>query len=241
MEDLVIKAFPGALYNNSVYLIPITSKITLLIDDDMKDIYAYDDKGTDFTDKIKAIIDRIDMSDKNRIILFVQQFIDLFQKIYGMNCADSTSDLSRSNILRVYDGAIDTFWEKMKEKHNVKTDRKLKCLTYGTIYESDLELAKYKIQETFNAIVLRGGHIKGNMTFKMLVKLRGTDKRVQQEVRDALLFEPFVENIIKTIEEKNLERIAIVCRAGHHRSVSVSEMLFNLYPSIQLKHLTFDR
>ena len=143
--------------------------------------------------------------------------------------------------LPLYEGEKDIFWTKMKEKYKIDTNRNLKILTYGTVYESKFDLSKYKIQETFNAIILRGGQKNNNITFKQLVKLRGTDKRVQQEVRDAVLFETFTENIIKTIESKNLERIAIICRAGHHRSISVAEMLFNLYPNIKIKHLTIEQ
>jgi hypothetical protein len=128
----------------------------------------------------------------------------------------------------------------MKTKYNVNVNRKLKILTYGTRFEPGLDLTKYKIQETFNATVLRGGQEKNNLTFKLLIKLRGDDPRIQQEVRHAVLFESFVENIILNVETRNLERISIVCRAGHHRSVSCSEMLIHLYPLIKMKHLTIN-
>ena len=142
--------------------------------------------------------------------------------------------------LPVYDGIKDYFWDKMKTKYNVDVNRKLKILTYGTRFEPGLDLAKYKIQETFNATVLRGGQEKNNLTFKLLIKLRGNDARIQKEVRDAVLFESFVENIILNVETRNLERIAIICKAGRHRSVSLSEMLLNLYPKLKMKHLTIN-
>lgn len=236
MEDSIIKSFPKSTYNNNIYTIPITKKITLSIDSNMRDIYAWDDKGTDFSDKITSIIKQIKPSEKDKILIFAQLFKDLFFEIAGMNYTNS--EILKE--LPVYDGTKDDFWDKMKTKYNVDVNRKLKILTYGTRFEPGLDLAKYKIQETFNAIVLRGGQEKNNLTFKLLIKLRGDDKRIQKEVRDAVLFESFVENIISNIETRNLERIAIVCRAGHHRSISLSEMLLHLYPSTKMKHLTIN-
>ena len=41
MEDSIIKSFPKSTYKNNMYTIPITEKITLSIDSNMKDIYAW--------------------------------------------------------------------------------------------------------------------------------------------------------------------------------------------------------
>lgn len=236
MEDNILKSFPKSTYNNRVYTIPITKKITLSIDSNLKDIYAWDDKGTDYSEKITSIIKQIKPSEKDKILIFAQLFKDLFFEIAGMNYTNS--EILKE--LPLYDGTIDKFWSKMKIKYNVDTTRILKIITYGTKFEPGLDLTKYNIQNTFNAIVLRGGKEKNNLTFKLLIKLRGNDKRIQQEVRDAVLFESFVENIISEIETNNLERIAIICRAGHHRSNAVAEMLVHLYPSIKIKHLTIN-
>jgi len=139
-----------------------------------------------------------------------------------------------------YKGEEDNFWNLMKEKYSVNVDRNLKIIPYGTAFEAGLDLSKYKIQKTFNAIVLRGGLEKNNITFKTLIKLRGDDKRIQKEVRNAILFYSFVENMISEIESENLERIAIICRAGKHRSVSLAYMLINLYPNTKIKNLTIN-
>ena len=235
-EDSIIKSFPKSTYENGMYTIPITKNVMLSIDSTMKDIFAWDDKGTDFSEKIASIIRQIKPSEKDQVLIFAQLFKDLFFEISGMNYTNE--EILKE--LPVYDGTKDDFWNKMKNKYNVDTTRKLKILTYGTTFESGLDLTKYKIQDTFNAIVLRGGQEKNNLTFKLLIKLRGNDARIQKEVRDAVLFESFVENIISNIETRNLERIAIVCRAGKHRSRAISCMLLHLYPLIKIKNLTSD-
>jgi hypothetical protein len=235
MEDSIIKSFPKSTYENGIYTIPITEQITLSIDSNIKDIYAWDDKGTDFSNKISSIIEQIDPMQKDKILIFAQLFTDLFFEVSGMN-------YTNQEILQLpmYEGTTDYFWQTMKVKYNVDVNRKLKILTYGTRFEPGLDLTKYKLEESFNAIVLRGGQEKNNLTFKLLTKLRGDDKRIQKEVRDAVLFESFVSNIISNIESRNLERIAIICRAGHHRSVAIAEMLLFLYPNTKIRHLTIN-
>jgi RNase adaptor protein for sRNA GlmZ degradation len=86
--------------------------------------------------------------------------------------------------------------------------------------------------------VLRGSHKKHSTEFKELVKLRGTELQIQQEIRECPIFYEFVEDIVKDIESKNLHTIAITCRAGHHRSVACAEMFVHLYENRTVDHLT---
>ena len=74
--------------------------------------------------------------------------------------------------------------------------------------------------------------------YKALVKLRGTNLKVQQEIRYAELYQEFIENIIKEVELNNFIKISIVCKAGHHRSVACAEMLIHIYPNRTIQHLT---
>jgi hypothetical protein len=80
-KDPVIKSFPKSTFEEGIYTIPITEKITLSIDSDMKDIYAWDEKGTDFSDKITSIIEQIKPSEKDKILIFAQLFKDLLYKL----------------------------------------------------------------------------------------------------------------------------------------------------------------
>lgn len=147
-----------------------------------------------------------------------------------MECCDE----SKVDI-KPYDGENDVFWKKLKIKMNVNTMRRLKIVTYGTVYISE----KPKIcQAVYNASILRGGQDKRSLTFKMLVKSRGTDLRIQQDVRNAVLFEKFISDVIYDFETKNLDTVAIICRAGHHRSVACAEMLKYLYTNITVEHIT---
>ena len=59
--------------------------------------------------------------------------------------------------------------------------------------------------------------------------MRGTDLQIQREVRECSIFEDFISNIVSDIEKRDLHVIAIICRAGHHRSVACAEMLIHLY------------
>ncbi len=80
---------------------------------------------------------------------------------------------------------------------------------------------------------------------KFLASLRGTDPIIMNDVRSAPTYESFMKNMIKEIEEllKNDQRgkrltIAVICRAGHHRSVAIAEMLRNVYNDVETDHLT---
>ncbi len=137
--------------------------------------------------------------------------------------------------MKYYNGLGDTIREKIKNKLNVDTKRKLHIYTYGTSF---LFESPKGCQEVYNASVLRGNHKKHSSEFKELVKLRGTDLQIQHEVRECPIFYDFVKDLVEDIETRNLNTIAIICRAGHHRSVACAEMLVHLYPNRTVDHLT---
>lgn len=142
-------------------------------------------------------------------------------------------------IIPKYDGDNDVLWNKLKEKYNVNVARDLTIVTYGTTFI--FEIPK-QCQVEYNVIHLRGvSHNYDKPTKKALAKLRGTDLQIQQDVRMSNeIFEKTMNDIVFEIEQKNLTCIAIVCRAGHHRSVSCAEMLKYLYKNAITQHLTID-
>jgi RNase adaptor protein for sRNA GlmZ degradation len=71
-----------------------------------------------------------------------------------------------------------------------------------------------------------------------LAKLRGTNLKVQQEIRETDMFETVMQDIVEEIETHNLSYIAICCNRGHHRSVACAEMLKYLYSNAEVNHLT---
>jgi RNase adaptor protein for sRNA GlmZ degradation len=116
----------------------------------------------------------------------------------------------------------DDIWLYLKNKFNVKTDRKLHIITCGTQFILDVPK---QCQKVFNSAILRNDNTdRKSPSFKALLKLRGTSSKIQQEVRDGKLFKNFMENVVQEIEDNNLATIGIICRAGHHRSVACAEM-----------------
>jgi hypothetical protein len=209
----------------------ITSNVCLIIDENGENYVAWDNKGTNYSLILEEISLKL-MKEDNRLLLFLQEFRDrLVGGEYGMEICENNDDQQ----IKLYDGKSDEFWQRVKTKFNVKIDRKLHIYTYGTTY---LFESPRGCQKVYNAAVLRGNHKKHSREFKALVKMRGTDLQIQQEVRECPIFCEFMENIIADIESSNFHTVAIVCRAGHHRSVACTEMLVHLYTNIIVDHLT---
>ena len=236
--DEILLSFPDTIISGNTLTVQINNEVTLSIDKDCSNAIAWDNKGTDYSKQLSDAIDNIIMfphNEKNKLLLIIQQFKDSFSK-FGIAGMEGTDDLSAE--LVPYVGSIDAIWKKLKIRYNVKTDRKLKIITYGNVYIFE---APAKCECVFDSSVLRGGGHKNSLTWKMLVKSRGTDPYVQQDVRNAVLFDSFISNIVNCIETNNYSFIAITCRAGHHRSVSCAEMLKNLYTKLNVEHLTIDK
>ena len=203
---------------------------------------AWNNKGEDLTDRLSQAIADVELlphQSEDKLILIVQSFVDSFGKIAGFD----TQILEENDIdFPCYDGKSDKLWDILRIKYNVNTTRKLHIYTYGTRFWFDTIAG---CQRTFDSAILRGSLAsvqkeQEKLSYKSLLKLRGTSLKVQEEVRGAQLFRPFMEQIVSSIEASNLNTIAITCRAGHHRSVSCAEMLIHLYPNRTVEHLTID-
>jgi len=236
MDD-IFYSFPGTILCDNTLTVPISADIMLSIDKDCSNAVAWDTRGTNYSKKLCDVIDNVTMfphEEKNKLLLIIQQFKDLFSKhgIAGMEGCDKL----KADLIP-YNGSTDAIWKKLKIKYNVNTNRKLKIVTYGKTFISDTPA---KCERVFDSSILRGGTDKISLTWKLLIKLRGTDSYVQYDVRNAVLFESFISDIVQQIEQNNYNYIAIICRAGHHRSVACAEMLKHLYSNLCVKHLTID-
>lgn len=200
---------------------------------------AWNDKGVDLTKKLTDAINDsklLNYNPEDKLVTIFQLFIDSFSRIPGFGA----KLLEENDIdFPCYDGQNDNIWNILKTKYNVNTNRKLCVYTYGTKFMVDVPK---QCQRVFDSSILRGSLAnsseKEGLSYKSLLKLRGTSLKVQEEVRGAELFKSFMENVVKTIEENDYSKIAITCRAGHHRSVSCAEMLVHLYPDRTVNHLT---
>lgn len=228
--EQIEKLYPQSTFSNDFFTIPVSSNVNLMIDVNGENYVAWDDKGTDYSLILDEISLKLMNETQNKLLLFLQYFRDhLVGGSYGMELSEDDSQA------KLYEPSGDNIWEKLRNKFNVKADRKVHIYTYGTSYMSEPPKG---CQEVYNAAILRGSHKKHSQEFKALVKLRGTDPQIQQEVRECPIFYDFIEDIVKNIESKNLHTIAIICRAGHHRSVACAEMLVNLYVNRTVDHLT---
>lgn len=203
--------------------------------DDLSTTCIWDNKYFDYTNKIKLAAEYVKTlhNNVNKPLEFLNFIVD---------------DINRSNMIdnsnyTNYDGSVDKFWSTIKEKYKVNTNREIHIVTWGTTFI--LEPPK-KCQLVYNAKVLRGHATvkqkteKEESEYKLLIKLKGTNLKIQSEVRTAKLFEQFIENIVKDIEQNNFTTIGIFCSRGCHRSVACAEMLINLYPNRTINHLTID-
>ncbi len=243
MDNLKI-AYPNANIKDNILIIEVLDDISVMFnitDIENNEYHAWDTRGVNYTEKLKQAIADVQIiphTEKDKLVLILQYFKDSFSKIAGFD----TNTINENDVdFPKYDGLTDSLWPVLKHKFNVNTERILKIYTYGTTFM--LEPPK-DCQKIFNSSILRGSHSnapeKFGLSYKSLLKLRGTSLKVQKEVRGAELYRSFMEEIVANIEGNNLHVIAIICRAGHHRSVSCAEMLIHLYPNRIVKHLTIE-
>ncbi len=57
----------------------------------------------------------------------------------------------------------------------------------------------------------------------------GRDATVQTRILSITKFYNYIQNIVKKIEDKHYNSIAICCHRGKHRSVAIAEILKNKY------------
>jgi hypothetical protein len=241
--DQLIVAYPDAVINGDNITIEVDSGIFVMCNLNIEsyEYNSWDLKGNDLTQKVKQAINYINLvpyTKENKLVLILQYVRDSFRRIAGFN----TKIIEENDVdFPEYDVTTDLIWQQLAKKFSVSTERKLHIITYGTIFILD---TPKQCQKVFNSAILRGSYAntpeKFSLAYKSLLKLRGTSKKVQWEVRGAELFKSFMEEVVKSIEKNNLTTIGIVCRAGYHRSVSCAEMLIHLYPNRTVKHLTLN-
>lgn len=236
IDSTIHELYQGTTQYDDVFVVPVVEDITISIKRDGTEGSSWDTKGNDYTARLKDVIKYVEYNPHtkdDKLLLILQHFRDTF--FGGVAGLEITGDDSIP--ISPYEGSKDYVWNQLKSSYNVDTDRRLRIVTYGTAY---IHEKPKKIQRVFNAAVLRGTVTKRSPLQKKLIKLRGTDYRLQQSIRDTALFVKFINQVVKEIEQDDLQRVAIICRAGHHRSVACAEMLRHLYNNVVIKHLTID-
>lgn len=203
-KTIIANAYPDTEFYDDNFCTVLFSDIHVCIEygDQITNVCMWDTKGTNFTDKIEKLFEymkvvQYEESDKYCISL------DYLKWCLSRDICD---EIAFSN----YDGTIDKLWNFLKLKYNVNISRKLHIVTWGSVFVSKNPI---KCQRVFNSGCLRGSATKKeinenkDLAYKILLKSRGTDPQVQEEVRGAVLYEKFIEDIVKEIEENNLNTI----------------------------------
>ena len=210
------------LLNNMAYTARIKTSYIIYIYDDI-DVYYYDD--------IKEIISNLDYSiihnESNIPTIVLTEFIE--------SKTDSAGFIPNVFLDEENDMANDTFFELMRQKATI--DRKLIIYTFGKKY-TQFDSWKNKSQVSFSVLHLNSSRPKG----VSLNNVRGTDATLQKCVRNASEFDEIFNHIIVTIEARNLSIIGVYCKAGHHRSVAIGELLkIHVYKNAKVTHLTINK
>lgn len=207
------------------------ARATVFIDAQSHTIDVWDLKGSDYRKVVKEVKD---ICEKTLLLDPGASFHDVAKEALADRLdgrQDAGLDLVEGENLPPYDASCDPLWPSLAAI--AKQDRPLRIDTYGTRYLFKDTLPK-GIQATFDAGGLRGKRSKAT------IKLRGTDPILQQTVRECSGFETLARRIVVDIESGSLGHIAIICRGGHHRSVTMAELLKNVYPGALVNHLTID-
>lgn len=231
--DKITDAFPGIEFNSdtsghtAIWTIAEGINVTITIDSDNGyDLTLWDSKGTDFRGEMKAAVDEMKRMNEDSPVMLLRI---LRENLNGSVAGFDLDPINGNDEFPPYDPKTDPLVPRMKKIADQK--RELMVYTYGTRYIfEDLKDS----ERCYNAAILRG------VRTKELFKLRGTDPVIQQTVRSIPEFVPFIKNIIVEIERDDLNTISIICRGGHHRSVTAAEWLRHIYPEIVVKHLTID-
>lgn len=96
----------------------------------------------------------------------------------------------------------------------------------------------FKCEKTFDARHINSSKPKGGG----LRDLRETDEIIQKCIESGSSLEFVMNCIVKYIEDNYSKIIGVYCSAGHHRSISVIELLKkHLYLNAKVKHLDINR
>jgi hypothetical protein len=230
------------------------SKASAYVDPDAKTIEIWDLFGTDYrelSEKLTELVNKTLTLDPGASFLEVAKEAladrldeDRDEDHAGLVLVDPKSGY----VFEPYKGEEDPLWDSLRPLIK-NSKRSLKVSTWGTRFiltpESSGRVEGTRfilpdvpddipkgVQQIFDASGLRGKRSKAT------IKLRGTDSILQKTVRDCPGFETFMRRIIVEVETKDLHHIGVICRGGHHRSVTVAELLKFLYPLRTVEHLT---
>jgi hypothetical protein len=215
------------------------SGVTAYIDGDANTIDVWDFVGTDYRRLIQEVQD---VTEKTLALDPAASFDRVAKEALADRLDEKRSEAAAGLVLvedgyvfEPYDPSGDDLWERLRPL--VKDPTKgLKVTTWGTRFIlPDVPSDQPKgVEQIFDASHLRGKRSKAT------IKLRGTNPILQKTVRDCPGFESLMRRIVTEVETKGLSHIGVICRGGHHRSVTVAELLVNLYPEAKVSHLTID-
>jgi hypothetical protein len=243
----ILTMYPDTQLNGDHIVVNVLNNIYVALYNEPheSDSYVWDDKCTDYSEKLSNAFNYINTTPHekgDRQLLILQHFRDSFHEISGFDGGTCSLDNYPD-----YDGANDSLWKKLKNKYNVNVERKIRILTWGSTFVFEKPSG---CQYAFNSATLRGAIKRVNkserseqekLMMKDLRKLRGTNLKIQHEVREAELFEKFMDNVVSEIEQNNFHTIGIFCVRGHHRSVACAEILSKfLYERATIEHLNLD-
>lgn len=189
-------------------------------------IKAYYDK--DYSDEVKEIINGLLDLDVKLIPRYV---IDMLSHDIHDTAGFVESDGKEDDELDLDSKLDDSFFEEMRTIAD--TSRKINIDSFGNKYTGFDALCK-KYDKAFSALQVNNKIPKGTS----LKTARGTDDHIQRVVRSGRGFEYLIKAIVGTVEKNNCDNIGVYCRAGHHRSVAVVEMLKKyVYKNARVKHI----
>ena len=224
-------AFPGrVVVSAEVAVVELTAEISASVSRD-GDVTLWDTRGTDYTCFVAALSSSVtpSRSAADRVVqtlLAAQAALEATSGFLPSAAGDALDDIAA---LPRYDPTSDRLLHTLRDSGRVDTRRPLRIVTYGTRFVFHPPAGT---QRVFDASVLHGERNR------FTARLRGTDPELQHTVRVIPEFEGFVRDIVRAVECEALTHIAVICRAGHHRSVTVAEWLALLYPDAIVSHLT---
>lgn len=183
------------------------------------DVDVWDSHGTDYRPMLASLPDTDDVVGK---LVALQAELE---RTAGF--APPAEEVAALEALPPYDPTSDALLTTLQT--TVQTERALCISTYGTRFVFEPPSGT---QRVYDASGLRGERNK------FTARLRGTDARLLQTVRAIPQFDAFIRAIVSDVERNGLSRVAVICRAGRHRSVAIAEWLRQLYPSATVTHLT---
>lgn len=232
-----------------IYVNDASKSITVCLSRDFKYIYAWGaNENIQFDDVIEKICAEMSCHANQKfyekVILFLNFLQDeILQTINGISVLPKPTAIKS---IAPYSPIEDGLWDIVRVEYPSLYSKPIRIITYGTRFHVS---PPEPVDKIFDAASLRGNHFVESTSDmesvkRELVKLRGTNLAIQADVRHAVLFEDFVRDIISFVQNHSGEEricIAITCRAGHHRSVAVAEMLKFLYPQVATSHYTIYR